>query len=100
MPTHHDEFKKNWRLHTGVSDRPGARVPPPTEWSGSEGDRKRFSFRPSDYPRFWQNAVCNDDGSPVMAETNALLLDLLEVFRAIRVQNEAAIAALNGGSAS
>lgn len=68
------------RLQTGD----GARTPPERQWSGSEGDRQRFSLGPSRFPRRTVRYVANDDGTPVAEETNSLLREILEELRALR----------------
>lgn len=42
--------------------------------------------RPSGYKGLLQQAVCNDDGDPLLAETNALLRELLAEIKALRAE--------------
>ena len=79
--------KTDWRRQSGVASDPRApRIPPPIEWSQSEGDRKRGVFRHSIYPRLFLQAVCNDDGTPIMERTNELLEEVLAELKAIRLE--------------
>ncbi len=59
----------------------GATSPPENEWSGSEGDRNRFSLGPSRFERRTVRYVANDDGTPITEETNALLREILAELR-------------------
>ncbi|KKL58484.1 hypothetical protein LCGC14_2224940, partial [marine sediment metagenome] len=51
----------------------GAKTPPESSWSTSEGDRSRGSLGPSRFPRRFIRYVGNDDGTPIAEETNQLL---------------------------
>lgn len=83
------DSKVDWREQSGVAhDVRRPRMPPSTEWSKSEGDRNRGSFRPSGYPRLFLRAVCNDDGTPVMERTNELLEEILVELRALRQEGQ------------
>ncbi len=63
----------------------GTATPPQIERSGSEGDRKKNSYRPSPHDnRLWLLAVGNDDGTPIAEETNQLLSELIAEIRALR----------------
>ena len=52
------------------------------DYPETAGDRERGKFRPSNYPRLVQLAVCNDDQSKV---TGALEDKLDELIREIRL---------------
>ena len=82
----------DWRkiLGVGQDGRPNA-VPRSNyqqggggHFPGSEADRKRGQYRESEYPRLTQQAVCDDDGNPLLESTNALLAVLILELRALR----------------
>ncbi len=62
----------------------GAKTPPESSWSTSEGDRNRGSLGPSRFPRRFIRYVGNDDGTPIAEETNRLLGELIVEMRALR----------------
>ena len=62
----------------------GAKTPPESSWSTSEGDRNRGSLGPSRFTRRFIRYVGNDDGTPIAEETNRLLGELIVEMRALR----------------
>ena len=66
----------------------GAKTPPESDWSTSEGDRNRGSLGPSRFPRRFVRYIANDDGTPIAEETNRLLGEVLEEMRALRASIE------------
>ena len=71
-----NEVQERWRELVGVKGKPGPNEL--MEFSGSGGDRERGKFRPSEYPRLYTTAVVNDDGTPIAAITNGILVTILE----------------------
>ena len=61
----------------------GERRAPPWELSGSSGDRDRFSWRPSKYNRLWLRGVANDDATRITEGTDALLVEIRDLLRAL-----------------
>ena len=61
----------------------GETTPPGVLPSTSEGDLRRGSYRPSHWPRLATVAVVNDDGTPLMTETERLLARLIELAESI-----------------
>jgi len=51
------------------------------EFPGSMQDRERGKFRPSEWKRLTQLAVCNDDGSEVGGSLAALFEEMLQEMR-------------------
>ena len=64
----------DWRELTGA----GAKTPPgQEEYSRSEGDMRKNSFRRSRFPRLFKQAVSNDDGTAITENAEKLLEDLI-----------------------
>lgn len=69
-----------WRELSGA----GATTPPRLEAeSRSEGDLNRNTYRRSKYPRLAARAVVNDDGTPISARVESLLVELVLVCNRI-----------------
>ena len=77
-----DGFKTpavDWRWINGaVADETGKKLPPGiVAWPSSQSDMEKRSYRQSMYPGAFTRAVANDDGTPVAAGTNELLVGVL-----------------------
>ena len=77
-----DGFKTpavDWRWINGaVVDETGKKLPPGiVGWPTSQADMDKRSFRQSQYPGAFTRAAVNDDGTPIAAGTNELLVGVL-----------------------
>ena len=71
----------DWREINGATrtgDEYGRKIPPGlVDWSTSEGDMRKRTYRKSKYPGAFTQALVNDDGSSITEDTNALLVQVL-----------------------
>ena len=91
-----DGFKTptvDWRWINGaLVDETGKKLPPGiVNWPSSQADMGKRSYRQSKYPGAFTRTAVNDDGTPIAAGTNELLVGVLDSLIQLREE----MAALN-----